>query len=87
MIDDRIFLSEFCTVFFPTAMLQNSEMHRETGQTPVSTSYVHCAGIRFRPFWPEKPAVRFAQLEGHFPLSGIAQGPEDIPLRRLPARE
>ena len=40
---------------------------------PDSTSYITRVGIRVPPFWPEKPAVWFAQFEGQFALSNITQ--------------
>jgi len=40
-------------------------------QPPDSTSYINRVGIRVPPFWPEKPAVWFAQLEGQLALSNI----------------
>jgi len=42
-------------------------------QPPDSTSYINRVGIRVPPFWPEKRAVWFAQLEGQFALSDITQ--------------
>jgi hypothetical protein len=42
-------------------------------QPPDSSSVVNRVGIRLPPFWPEKPAVWFAQLEGQFALSNITQ--------------
>jgi hypothetical protein len=42
-------------------------------QPPDSSSVVSRVGIRLPPFWPEKPAVWFAQLEGQFALSNITQ--------------
>jgi len=42
-------------------------------QPPDSTSYINRVGIGVPPFWPEKPAVWFAQLEGQFALSNITQ--------------
>lgn len=37
----------------------------------VSEAHVHRVAIRVPPFWPEKPAVWFAQIEGQFAISGI----------------
>ncbi|KAJ0171422.1 hypothetical protein K1T71_001178 [Dendrolimus kikuchii] len=37
-----------------------------------STSDVFRVGVRLPPFWPENPAVWFAQVESHFALSGIS---------------
>ena len=42
-------------------------------QPPDSTFCIKRVGIRVPPFWPEKPAVWFAQLEGQFALSNITQ--------------
>jgi hypothetical protein len=42
-------------------------------QPPDSTFTLNSVGIRVPPFWPEKPAVWFAQLEGQFTLSNITQ--------------
>ena len=42
-------------------------------QQPDSNAYINCVGIRVLPFWPEKPAVWFAQLEGQFVLSNITK--------------
>jgi hypothetical protein len=36
-------------------------------------SVINRVGIRVPPFWPEKPALWFAQLEGQFALSNITQ--------------
>ena len=40
-------------------------------QPPDSTSYINRVGIRVPTFWPEKPAVWFALLEGQLALSNI----------------
>ena len=42
-------------------------------QPSDSTSYTIRVGIRVPPFWAEKPAAWFAQLEGQFALSNITQ--------------
>jgi len=42
-------------------------------QPPDSTGAINRAGIRVPPFWPEKPAVWFAQLEGQYTSSSITQ--------------
>ncbi|CAF4890899.1 unnamed protein product [Pieris macdunnoughi] len=34
-------------------------------------SDIYRVGERFSPFWPEEPAVWFAQIEGSFALSGV----------------
>jgi hypothetical protein len=41
--------------------------------TPPETAHISRVGIRAPPFWPEKPAVWFAQLEGQFVLARITQ--------------
>jgi hypothetical protein len=40
---------------------------------PDSTDVINRVGVRVPPFWTEKPAVWFAQLEGQFALSVITQ--------------
>ena len=40
-------------------------------QPPDSNVYINRIGIRVLPFWPKKPAVWFAQLEGQLALSNI----------------
>jgi hypothetical protein len=42
-------------------------------QPPDSSFTLNCVGIRIPPFWPEKPAVWFAQLEGQFALANVTQ--------------
>jgi hypothetical protein len=42
-------------------------------QPPDSTFCINHVGIRVPLFWPEKPAVWFAQLQGQFALSNITQ--------------
>lgn len=37
----------------------------------VASSDVFKVGIRIPPFWPEKPAIWFAQIEGQFAISGV----------------
>ena len=45
----------------------------KNGDTVSTTpSDIFRVGVRIPPFWPEKPAVWFAQVEGHFLLSGIS---------------
>jgi hypothetical protein len=41
--------------------------------TPPETAQIRSVGIRTPPFWPEKPDVWFAQLEGQFVLARITQ--------------
>jgi hypothetical protein len=43
------------------------------GTKPDSNFHINRIGIRVPPFWPEKPAMWFAQLEGQFALSNITQ--------------
>ncbi|KAL0831688.1 hypothetical protein ABMA28_001235 [Loxostege sticticalis] len=40
---------------------------------PAAAPNVECfkVGVRIPPFWPEKPAIWFAQIEGQFQISGI----------------
>jgi hypothetical protein len=42
-------------------------------QLPDSTFGINRVGIRVPLFWPKKPAMWFAQLEGQFALSNITQ--------------
>jgi hypothetical protein len=42
-------------------------------QPPDSTGVNNRVGFRVPSFWPEKPAVCFAQLEGQFALSSNTQ--------------
>jgi hypothetical protein len=41
--------------------------------TLPETAQISRVGIRAPPFWPEKPAVWFAQLEGQYVLARITQ--------------
>jgi len=54
-------------------MQQDADPSIRPEQPPDSTFTINRVGIRVPPFWPEKPAVRFAQLEGQFALSNITQ--------------
>lgn len=50
--------------------------HREkrVSTAPTLTSPdIHKVGVRPTTFWPDKPAVWFAQLEGQFALAGVTQ--------------
>jgi hypothetical protein len=52
-------------------MQQDADPSTQPEQPPDSTFVINRVGIRVPPFWPEKPAVGFAQLEGQFALSNI----------------
>jgi hypothetical protein len=52
---------------------QDTDSSARPGQPPDSTFGINRVGIRVPPFWPEKPAVWFAQLEGQFALPNITQ--------------
>ena len=54
-------------------MQQDIESSALPEQPPDSTLFINRVGIRVPPFWPEKPAVWFAQLEGQFVLSNTTQ--------------
>jgi hypothetical protein len=54
-------------------MQQDADLSTRPEQPPDSTYTVNRIGIRVPPFWSEKPAVWFAQLEGQFALSNITQ--------------
>ena len=54
-------------------MLQDTDPSARPEQPPDSTFGINRVGIRVPPFWPEKPALWFAQLEGQFALSNITQ--------------
>jgi hypothetical protein len=54
-------------------MPQDADPSTLPEQPPDSTFTSNRVGIRVPPFWAEKPAVWFAQLEGHFALSNITQ--------------
>lgn len=47
----------------------NHELRVSTG--PLLDVQLHRIGTRVPPFWPERPAVWFAQLEAQFMISGI----------------
>jgi hypothetical protein len=53
--------------------LQDAKPSARPQQPPDSTFYINRVGIQVPPFWPEKPAVWFAQLEKQFALSSITQ--------------
>ena len=55
----------------PIKTVNNQSTRQE--QRPDSTFTINIVGIRVPPFWSEKPAVWFAQLEGQFALSNITQ--------------
>lgn len=50
-------------------------MSNENENTAANTAVTHIdrTSIRIPPFWPEKPSLWFAQLEGQFMLNGITQ--------------
>ena len=52
-------------------MQQDTDQSARPEQPPVLTISINRVGIRVPPFWPEKPAVWFAQLEVQFALSNI----------------
>jgi hypothetical protein len=52
-------------------MQQDTDPSARLEQLPDLTFAINCVGIWVLPFWPEKPAVWFAQLEGQFALSNI----------------
>jgi hypothetical protein len=54
-------------------MQQEAEPLARPEQPPDSTFVINRVGIQVPPFWPEKPAVWFEQLEGQFALSNITQ--------------
>ena len=54
-------------------MKQDADPSTRPEQPPDSTSTINHVGICVPPFWPEKPAVWFAQLEGQVALSNIIQ--------------
>jgi hypothetical protein len=61
------------------SMFRESSSQRQTGEedsrvrvsTAPSGSDIYRVGIRVAPFWPDKPAIWFAQLEGQFVISNI----------------
>jgi hypothetical protein len=50
---------------------QEADPSSRSEQPPDSTFAINRFGIRVPTFWPEKPAVWFAQLKGQFALSNI----------------
>lgn len=59
-----------------TVMHDSNAQQRHDGNAQVrvstdSLSDVCRVGVRVGPFWPEKPAIWFAQLEGQFALANI----------------
>jgi len=54
-------------------MQQDTAPSNRPEQPPDSTGAINRVGIRVLLFWPEKPAVWFAPLEGQFALSSITQ--------------
>ncbi|KAL0831366.1 hypothetical protein ABMA28_002191 [Loxostege sticticalis] len=43
----------------------------EHGRVSTVSSDIYRVGVRVAPFWPDKPAIWFAQLEGQFAISNI----------------
>lgn len=43
------------------------------GSTVPETADIFRVGVRIPPFWPEKPAIWFAQIEGQFAISRITE--------------
>jgi len=54
-------------------MQQDAEPSTRPGQPPDSSFMLNRVGIRVPPFWPEKPALWFAQIEGQFALANVTQ--------------
>jgi hypothetical protein len=54
-------------------MQQDADPSTKPEQLPDSTFTLNRVVICVPPFWPEKPAVWFTQLEGQFALSNITQ--------------
>jgi len=52
-------------------MQQDTDPSALPEQPPDSTLPIKHVGIHIPPFWPEKPAMWFAQLDGQFALSDI----------------
>lgn len=44
---------------------------RDSGSTEHNEGVVYRVGVKVPPFWPEKPSLWFAQLDGQFALSNI----------------
>ncbi|KAJ8729839.1 hypothetical protein PYW07_016877 [Mythimna separata] len=52
--------------------MSESEQVLDNAKTDLTTSQdVFRVGVRVPPFWPEKPAIWFAQIEGQFAISNI----------------
>jgi hypothetical protein len=54
-------------------MQKEADPSSQPKQPPDSTFAINRVVIRVPPFWPEKPALWFAQLEGQFALWNITQ--------------
>lgn len=54
-------------------MQQNADPSTQPEQPSDFTFNINCVGTRVPPFWPEKPAMWFTQLEGQFTLSNMTQ--------------
>jgi hypothetical protein len=52
-------------------MQEDADPSTRPEQPPDSTFTINCVGSCSPPFWPEKPAVWFEQLECPFALSNI----------------
>jgi hypothetical protein len=48
-----------------------SRMDDSTVRVSTAPSEIYRVGVRVAPFWPDKPAIWFAQLEGQFIISNI----------------
>jgi hypothetical protein len=54
-------------------MQQDADPSTWPEQPPDSSVTLNHVGIRVPPFWPEKPNLWFAQLEGQFALANVTQ--------------
>ena len=54
-------------------MQQDADPSTRPEQPPDSSVTLNRVGIRVQPFWPEKPNLWFAQLEGQFALANVIQ--------------
>jgi hypothetical protein len=67
----------------PITTQQDANPSARPEQPPDSTFCINRVGIRVPPFWPEKPAVWFAQLEGQFALSNITRTRQNFVISQL----
>lgn len=52
--------------------MANKDTFQDASEQGAATpGEVFKVGVRIPPFWPEKPAIWFAQIEGQFQISGI----------------